>query len=72
MAASKLTRVRSDCFSNSRAITRPGSSGSRSPRANLVFRSSVMEKIRSISAGVRSAIVSRCRIMVLAARSTCA
>ena len=31
MPASKLTRVRSDGFSNSRAITRPGSSGSRRP-----------------------------------------
>ncbi len=35
MAASKLTRVRSDFFSKSIAITRPGSSGSRSPSAIL-------------------------------------
>ena len=31
MPASKLTRVRSDGFSKSMAITRPGSSGSRQP-----------------------------------------
>ena len=35
MAASKLTRVRSDGFSNSRAITRPGNSGSRRPGFEL-------------------------------------
>ncbi len=35
MPASKLTRVRSDGFSNNSAITRPGSSGSRSPCAVL-------------------------------------
>ena len=47
--------VRSDGFSNSSAITRPGSSGSRSPRQYLVFRSSVIAKMRSISTAVRSA-----------------
>ena len=38
MPASKLTRVRSEGFSNSRAITRPGSSGSRSPFSNFCFQ----------------------------------
>ena len=54
MPASKLTRVRSDGFSNNSAITRPGRSASRRPWAYLVFRSSVIAKIRSISAVVRS------------------
>ena len=57
MPASKLTRVRNEGFSNSSAITRPGSRGSRSPFWYLLFRSSVIEKIRSISAAVRSAKV---------------
>ena len=65
MQASKLTRVRKEGFSNSRAIIRPGNSGSRSPFSHLLFRSSVMEKMRSISAAVRSANVSRCRIVSL-------
>ena len=64
MPASKLTRVRSDGFSNNSASTRPGSSGSRSPCANLVLRSSVIEKIRWISAAETSARVIRCRMVV--------
>ncbi len=65
MAASKLTRVRSEGFSNNRAITRPGKSGSRRPASNLVFKSSVMEKMRSSSAAFSSAMVIKCRIISL-------
>ena len=67
MQASKLARVRSDGFSNNRAMTRPGKSGSRSPLTYLAFRSSVMEKMRSISAADKSASVKRCRIASLLA-----
>src|SRR3954447_1782336 len=62
MPASKLTRVRSDCFSNSSANTRPGSKGSRSTCANFVFRSVVIAKIRWISSAETSASVIRCRM----------
>src|SRR4051812_20972024 len=65
MQASKLTRVRNDGFSNNSAITRPGSSASRSPRVNFVFKSSVMAKMRSISADFKSAIVNRFRMSTL-------
>ena len=53
MPASKLTRVRSDGFSKSIASTRPGRIGSRRPFSNFAFRSSAIEKIRSISAELK-------------------
>jgi len=62
MLPSKLTRVRSDFFSNTIAITRPGRSASRSPLRNLALRSSLIEKIRSTSAGNRSVMARKCRI----------
>src|ERR1051325_3129501 len=46
---SKLTRVRSDCFSKIIAITRPGKSGSRHPPAGFGFKSSAVGKKRSTS-----------------------
>jgi hypothetical protein len=58
----KLTRVRSDCFSNKSAITRPGSSGSRIPARNFAFKSAVSAKMRLISLVVKSATFSRCRM----------
>ena len=62
MPASKLTRVRSEGFSKSRTITRLASNGSRNPFSYFCLRSTATEKIRSISAAVRSARVSKCRI----------
>src|SRR5262245_48483152 len=62
MPASKLTRVRSEGFSNKSAITRPGNSASRRPWVYLALRSCVFSKMRSISAAFKSSTVRRFRI----------